>query len=69
MKVRELIRHLLEVENIDGEIRAINVNDPQDEFMGAGESPGAPLTSVVDVGDGLVAVYYIGPKPRVVDDE
>lgn len=69
MKARELIRHLLEIDNLDSEVRAINVNDPQDEFISPADI-GGPFTSVVVLDDTTAAVYYIGTKPaRRANDE
>jgi hypothetical protein len=66
MKVRELIRHLLEAD-LDSDVSAINVNDPTDEFTSTSDIA-SDVTSVVDL-DGMVAVYYIGDRPRPVDDD
>lgn len=68
MKVRELIRNLLEVENLDTPVRAINVNDNKDEFDTPGD-PGFPLTSIVDLGDSNIALYFVGDKPSIPSDD
>lgn len=66
MKIRELIRHLLEVENIDAQAMAINVHDPRDETQ---EDVGREITSVADIDGDSVALYFIGDKPKPPSDE
>jgi len=67
MKVRECMRALVELDP-EAEVLVLNINSNVDETEVDPFEIGHRITSTVALDDGVVAVYYSGPKP-VVDDE
>ena len=67
MKVRECMRALVELDP-QAEVLVLNINSNVDETEVDPFEIGHRITSTVALDDGVVAVYYSGPKP-VVDDE
>jgi len=68
MKVRELMRHLLELDP-ENEVRCINRNDQRNEFDDSLEtSVGDDITSVVELSDGT-AIYYVGARIGADDED
>ena len=68
MKVRELLKLLVD-QDMDAEIQCINVNDARDEFSEDIDAAKADITSVGEVDEGTVFIYYIGEMPKNMEED
>ena len=64
MNIRQLIKHLLDVDNIDMPIVALSVNDPVDEFDDLDSLPA--VTSCAEMNDCLVLYFRGAPRPETI---
>lgn len=66
MQVKEMLKLLIDMP-MDAQISCININDARDELED--QSGFADVTSIVEVDDGQVGLYYIGDKPPIEEEE
>ena len=70
LTIRELAKQLLDCENIDQPVSAININDSGDEFEGESGPMAFETVTVSDNTDegGDAVIYFLGPMPEVEDE-
>lgn len=64
MNIRQLIKHLLDVDNLDMPVAALSIHDPADEFDDLDSLPA--VTSCAEMNDCLVLYFRGAPRAETI---
>lgn len=64
MNIRSLIKHLLDVDNLDMPVVALSVHDPANEFDDLDSLPA--VTACAEMNDCLVLYFRGTPRPETI---